>query len=106
MKQVIFGLAILATLVFSNDVFAQRRMPRTTHRQVHQHERIAQGRHSGELTRGEAIHLNRQQKMIRHDKRMAMADGLISPRERHIISREQHHANRSIYRMKHNNRYR
>jgi len=106
MKQVIFGLAILGTLVFSNHVMAQVRMSRVTHRQIHQHERIAQGRHSGELTRGEAIHLNRQQHMIRRDKRMAMADGHISPRERHIISREQHHANRNIYRMKHNRRYR
>lgn len=106
MKQVIFGLAILTSLFLSSNVMAHGRMPRVHHRQMHQHERIAHGRHSGELTRGEAAHLHRQQRMIRHDKRMAMADGHINPRERTIINREQNHANRDIYRMKHNNKRR
>lgn len=103
MKQVIFAATIAGALFFGPQVNAQARIG---HRQMQQHERIVQGKRSGELTRHESRHLNMQQHMIRRDKRMAMADGHISHRERQIINREQNRANKGIYRMKHNNRYR
>lgn len=106
MKKAIFVLTILSALTFNADSFAQCRAPRVSHRQMHQHERIQQGRRHGELTRHETRHLRTQQMIIKHDKRMAMADGRVTPRERQIINREQNNADRSIYRMKHNNRHR
>lgn len=103
MKQVVFAAILTAGLIISTQVYAQGRVG---HRQMHQHERIANGKRTGELTRSETRHLQMQQHMIRRDKRMAMADGHISHRERQIINREQNRANRSIHRMKHNDRHR
>lgn len=102
MKQVVFIAAVVGALMMSNISNAQP----IRHRQYHQHERIQHGVRNGSLTRGEAHRLKTQQAFIRHDRRMAMADGRMHPRERQIINREQQHANRSIYNMKHNNRRR
>jgi uncharacterized tellurite resistance protein B-like protein len=103
MKKIIFVATILGAITLSNTSFAQSRI---TQHQKQQHHRIQQGKHSGELTKKEAKHLHNQQRMIQHDKKIAMADGHISHGERTIINREQQHADRSIYRMKHNTKRR
>lgn len=99
MKQVVFIAAMIGMMVMSQVSNAQP----IAHRQYNQHHRIQNGVRNGSLTRREAHRLHAQQTIIRHDKRMAMADGRMHPHERAIINREQQRANHSIYNKKHNN---
>jgi hypothetical protein len=71
-----------------------------------QRHRIEQGVRSKELTRTEARNLSIQQRNIHRNIRRAKADGIITRRERKVIRMDQRHHNRSIYRMKHNQRNR
>ena len=61
-----------------------------------QHKRIAQGVRSGELTRNETRQLASEQRNIRLEKREARADGIVTPRERREIRRDERRANRNI----------
>ena len=72
--------------------------------QTEQQRRIYQGVRSGELTRGEAGRLEREQRGIWLDGREARADGTFSRAERAEIRRDQRQASRHIYRAKHNGR--
>lgn len=74
---------------------------KVAHKQYNQHKRIQHGVHSGKLTRHEMAMLRAQQAEVRHYKRMAMADGRITPCERQLINRSQMEASRNIYRQKH-----
>lgn len=69
--------------------------------QVKQTVRIAQGVGNGELSRHEAKQLKRQLKHIQKEKRLALADGVVTKRERAHIRRDQKIANKSIYVQKH-----
>lgn len=69
--------------------------------QIKQHKRIRHGVVNGELTHKEATRLRTQQMKIRHDKRIAKADGVVTPAERAHIKHEQNRAGRNIYRQKH-----
>ncbi|MBI1796017.1 MAG: hypothetical protein HY076_05035 [Candidatus Eisenbacteria bacterium] len=80
--------------------------PGIDRREVRQHERIAQGARSGELTRGEARRLRAGQRHVRRMERRAKADGVVTPRERARITRAQNHQSRTIRRLKHNGRTR
>ena len=76
-------------------------------RQAHQQHRIMQGVHSGELTRGEAGRLERQQRHIgRSEARMRASDGGLSRAERFRLRGEQRRASINIYGKKHNDRVR
>lgn len=75
--------------------------PGIRHEQMNEQRRIHEGMASGELTRREARHLEMQQDKIRHDKRCAKADGVITPCERRGIKEEQLRASRNIYMQKH-----
>ncbi len=68
-----------------------------------QSKRIVQGVKSGELTKKETKELVRQQKRIKHQKRMAKADGKVTRRERARIRHSQSRANRNIRNKKNNN---
>ena len=70
----------------------------------HERERIAQGNHSGELTKHERKRLNNEQKDIHEDIRDAKKDGKVTPHEKKEIRKDERKANRDIYRAKHNNR--
>ncbi|MGG9970963.1 hypothetical protein ACQ33O_04135 [Ferruginibacter sp. SUN002] len=69
-----------------------------------QHQRITQGVKSGELTKAEAKKLRHDQRKIRKEKKVAKADGVITPAERKDIRKDKRHANRDIFRKKHNKR--
>ncbi len=100
MKKVamLFALvAMVATLAS-----AQTATPRVTKRQMKQQARIEQGVKSGELTKGEARRLERQQGKIAAEKRMAKADGVVTPAERAKLTHDQNRASKRIYRLKHN----
>jgi hypothetical protein len=101
MRKLVFTSAVLICMSFSSVIFAQTATPRVTERQINQQERIQEGKRSGELTRRERRQLQMQQAKIQHDKRVAKADGVVTPQERHQLTREQRRANRNIYRQKH-----
>lgn len=103
MKKMVLTFAFLGILGLSQATFAQTSTPRVTDRQVNQEARIQEGKKSGELTRREKRMLQLQQAKIQSDKKAAKADGVVTPEERHQLTREQRHANRNIYRQKHDN---
>jgi len=75
---------------------------RAGNRQVKQQKRIHQGLKSGELTKKEALRLEREQRRIQKTKQEAIKDGELTPKERLRLERQQNQANRHIYRLKHN----
>ena len=101
MRKIIFGTIVAIALLAGNEVNAQARTPVITHRQVHQRHRIQQGVRNGSLTRAEARHLRYREAKIRHDKRMARRDGVVTPYERRKVRNEQNRASYAIYRQKH-----
>ena len=70
-------------------------------REMNQHERIAAGKQSGEITRREARRLHAEQKAVDRAQNKAAADGTVSARERQRIQRLQSRADRDIRRQKH-----
>ena len=75
---------------------------RAGNRQIKQQKRIHQGVKSGELTRKEAIRLEREQRHIKKTKQEALKDDKVTSKERLRLERQQNRANRHIYRLKHN----
>jgi hypothetical protein len=88
---------------------AQNTNPRSEvgKRAENQQDRIAQGIKSGQLTAGEAAHLESNQarinQQIRADRKAN--GGTLSAQERAQINRDQNRQSRQIYRDKHNNRH-
>jgi hypothetical protein len=75
-------------------------------RQRNQQERIAQGVKSGQLTAGEAGHLEGREAAINkevHTERAANG-GKLTPAERAQVNRQENRTSRAIYRKKHNAR--
>jgi len=95
-------LAASIFALFASIASAQTQTPGVDARQAEQHQRIAQGVKSGELTKGEARNLRAGQRHVRRMKRRAKADGKVTPRERRRLNRAQNHQSRKIYRLKHN----
>ena len=80
---------------------------RIRQRQENQQDRIANGVKSGQLTAGEAAHLERNQARINHQIRADRQanGGKLTAEERAQINREQNRQSRQIYRDKHNNKH-
>jgi len=76
-------------------------------RAENQQDRIAQGIKSGQLTAGEAAHLENNEakinKEVRNDR--AANGGKLTPKERAQVNRQQNRTSRQIYRDKHNGRH-
>ena len=75
--------------------------PRIDARQAQQEARINQGVKTGTLTRHEAARLDREQGAIRRVEAKAKADGVVTPQERHRLTRLQDKAGQDIQRQKH-----
>jgi uncharacterized membrane protein YebE (DUF533 family) len=71
-------------------------------RQFRQEQRVRHGIRSGQLTPGEAAHLEHQQCRIRAAEDAMKADGHLTREERTRLTRMQNHADRDITRLKHN----
>jgi hypothetical protein len=95
---IIAGIILAMTVV---PVKAQTSARSNSGRQVNQQARIHQGRRSGELNRRETSRLEREQRRIQIEKRIAQGDGTVTPAEKAFLRREQNRANRHIYREKH-----
>ena len=76
-------------------------------RAENQQDRIAQGIKSGQLTAGEAAHLENNEakinKEVRNDR--TANGGKLTPQERAQVNRQQNRTSRQIYRDKHNGRH-
>lgn len=76
--------------------------PGAAGRQINQQKRIAQGVRSGELTRPEARHLERNAARIHRSIRRDRRDGgAFTPRERAFAQKRLNRQSRAIYRQKH-----
>jgi hypothetical protein len=101
MKKIVF-IAVILFFASALTINAQRAIPRATGRQVTQQLRIANGVQNRTLTRHEAIRLERQQHCIQIEKRIAKADGTITPGEKRFLNRGQNRISRDIRRQKMN----
>ena len=81
---------------------AQRATPKVSKRQVNQQKRIGHGVKNGELTKGEAVRLQKQQGRIRQTKRNAKSDGVVTKKERVGIHARQNAASKNIAYKKNN----
>jgi hypothetical protein len=100
MKLIIVSVALLIATIASNNTFAQA-TPKVHAHQVHQKERIKEGVQSGELNRKEATRLRAEQAKIQAEKKVAKADGVVTPAERQVIKQDQKKASKHIYNQKH-----
>jgi hypothetical protein len=75
-------------------------------RQENEQRRIHQGVKSGELTKGEAKHLERQHRRLNREAAHLRNEngGTLTPAEKARLSRQQNRESRHIYRAKHNDR--
>ncbi|MGH9504357.1 MAG: hypothetical protein ACRD20_16020 [Terriglobales bacterium] len=75
-------------------------------RERNQQERIAQGVKSGQLTAGEAAHVEHREAAINHEvhNERAANGGTLTPAERRQVNRQENRTSRAIYRKKHNGR--
>jgi hypothetical protein len=106
MKITIFGGVLAAALAITSIADAQTHTPVINHKQIRQERRINQGVRDKELTRNETRSLRHGERKLQMDKRMAKADGRVTPAERRRLRREENHMSRAIYRAKHNGRVR
>jgi hypothetical protein len=76
-------------------------------RAENQQDRIAQGIKSGQLTAGEAGHLENKEAKINQEVRndRGANGGKLTPQERRQVNRQQNKMSRQIYRDKHNGRH-
>jgi hypothetical protein len=95
---IIAGILLAMTVVTAN---AQTNTRSNSGRQVSQQARIQNGKRSGELNRRETARLQREQRKIQLEKRIANGDGTVTPKEKAFLRREQNRANRHIYIEKH-----
>ena len=99
-----FAKTALASIVFAfASVAAQAHMPtpRVDAHEAHQHQRIAQGVASGQLTHREAARLRAEQRAIHRAEWRAKADGVVTRTERRQLQHELDHSSRSIRNQKH-----
>ena len=100
MKKIVVLLSMMLIFSYVSIDFAQA--GRAGNRQIKQQKRMHQGLKSGELTKKEALRLEREQRRIQKTKREAIKDGELTPKERLRLERQQNRASRHIYRSKHN----
>lgn len=105
MKGITFLMA--AVLILAFQVVEAHPHKRVTDRYHHNpHQRIQHGARTGALTLHETRMLQMQQVKAKSYKKMAMADGRVTQRERQLINRTQHRADRNIYYQKHDRQVR
>jgi hypothetical protein len=102
----IFIISAIMFIASVGVLSAQTATPKITARQAEQQERIEQGVKSKELTRKETARLEREQKRIQIEKRIAKSDGTVTPAERRFVKREQNRASKDIYKQKHDGQVR
>ena len=77
------------------------RDPGVDRRQENQRERVAEGVHSGQLTKEEAKELTGTEQKIRQEERAYKSDGVLTKEERKDLHQDLNEASREIYQEKH-----
>ena len=67
-------------------------------------KRTAQGIQSGEINKKEAAVIRKQARDVKQAKRNALADGVVTPKERAKVAVQDRQLDRTIKRAKHNRR--
>jgi hypothetical protein len=96
-KLIILAIGMMAAVT----VTAQTKTPVSHKKEVNQEMRIAHGVMNGELTSAETKYLVAKQNKIDRMQVRAKSDGVVTPRERRKINKEQNKASRAIRRQKH-----
>jgi len=102
MKKIFLGI-LIGTLILGTVAIAMAGP--FTRREAKQQGRIYQGVDSGQIRYGEYQLLEQEQGRIEAHRQRAWSDGTLTPGEACRLTREQNHANRHIWRAKHNWRY-
>lgn len=92
----VYLFAIILLIASTGLINAQMSAKSNSARQANQQARIVNGAHYGELTRHEVKRLEREQKCIQIEKRIAKADGTVTRGEKRFLRREQNRASRHI----------
>lgn len=105
MKRILLISALLF-FVSAGMISAQNQGKSIGARQATQQARIKEGVRSKKLTRKEVAILEREQRRIQIEKRMAKIDGTISTPERKFLRQEQNRASKHIARLINDNHQR
>ena len=102
MKTRFVALLVVALFVIASpqQAFAQS-TPKADKREHNQQARIKQGVKSGELTKREAVKLEKEQAKIRVEEKAMKADGKVTAAERAKLQHDQNKASKRIYKQKH-----
>jgi hypothetical protein len=95
------GLSVLSITALAGPAMAGHRGHEVNQRQERQMDRIQQGERSGELTKGEAHRMMKNERRINNFERTARADGKIGPGEFRKLERMQNRESNAIYKQKH-----
>jgi len=107
MKNKLIAIAItgLFTAAAFGDTPSTTKKPETIQQRKHnQQARIHQGVKSGELTRGEAKHLEKQEHALNKEEREMRKEngGKLTAADRAKLNRQQNHLSKEIHKDKHN----
>ena len=97
------AILIMTILIFaSSGVFAQNiKTPKINKKQKIQADKIKQGVKSGELTHKETKKLLKLEAKLQKKKRIAKADGVITPKEKAKLRKLSKRLDGQIYKQKH-----
>lgn len=86
----------------------EHKKPTIAQRKRYQQRRIGQGVKSGELTPGETVKLEKQEKALNQEERdmRKMDNGHLTKQDRKTLNQQQNHLSKEIYKDKHNKRKR
>jgi gas vesicle protein len=102
MKKIFLGM-LVGTLIVGTVTTAMAGP--FTWRETRQQARIYQGVDCGQITNTEYQRLEQQQGRIEAHRQRAWSDGILTPGEACLLTREQNRASRHIWRTKHNGFY-
>ncbi|MBL0252486.1 MAG: hypothetical protein IPQ12_07820 [Polaromonas sp.] len=100
-QSLVMTLAIAASTTLSGIAFAQTATPVVDQKAANQQQRINQGVASGELTRGEAVRLQKRQNRLVTNTQRAKADGGDRASR---LNRQADRNSKKIHNKKHNRR--
>jgi hypothetical protein len=111
-KLISFAIATLVTATgLAGSAFAfdkDDHKPTIQERKHEQQRRIRQGDKSGQLTRGETRHIEKQEHALNREERHMRAKdgGKLTAADRAKLNKQQNHLSKEIYKDKHNDRKR
>jgi len=110
-KLISFAIAGLLTASLAGSAFAadnDDHKPTIQERKHMQQARIRQGEKSGQLTRGETRHIEKQEHALNKEERQMRKEdgGKLTAQDRAKLNRQQNHLTKEIYNDKHNDRKR